>query len=306
MHYLIKRLALLVPTLFGVTTLVFCMRFMVPGDPVEIMFFGQRPEPHVVEEMRRNLGLDRPMYEQYYQFVSRAVKGDLGKSLRTGRSVTEELRNRYPRTLVLAAASLGIAVVVGVGMGVLAAAYQDRLIDTLSMLLSLVGVSMPSFWLGLILMNLFAVKLKWLPALGSESARHLLLPAVTIGLIASAIIARMTRSNLLEVLRQDFVRTARAKGVSERIVLFRHALRNALIPVVTIVGLQFGYLLGGTFVVERVFGWNGIGELAITAIEARDFALIQAIVLVVASTYVLVNLAVDLLYAVLDPRISYQ
>lgn len=306
MRYLLKRLAMLIPTLVGVTTLVFFMRFLVPGDPIEIMFFGQRPEPHIIEEMRHNLGLDRPIHEQYYRFVSNAVRGDLGTSLKTGRSVTEELRARYPRTLILAGSSLGFALVLGVGMGVLAAAYQDRLVDTLSMVGSLIGLSMPSFWLGLVLMNLFAVKLNWLPALGSDSWRHLILPALTIGLVASAIIARMTRSNLLEVLRQDFIRTARAKGLSERIVMFRHGLRNALIPVVTIVGLQFGYLLGGTFVVERVFGWNGIGELAITAIETRDFALIQAIVLVVATTYVLVNLAVDLLYSLLDPRISYQ
>lgn len=306
MRYLLKRLAMLIPTLVGVTTLVFFMRFLVPGDPIEIMFFGQRPEPHIIEEMRQNLGLDRPIHEQYYRFVSKAVRGDLGTSLKTGRSVTEELRARYPRTLILAGSSLAFALLLGVGMGVLAAAYQDRLVDTLSMVGSLIGLSMPSFWLGLVLMNLFAVKLNWLPALGSDSWRHLLLPALTIGLVASAIIARMTRSNLLEVLQQDFIRTARAKGLSERIVMFRHALRNALIPVVTIVGLQFGYLLGGTFVVERVFGWNGIGELAITAIETRDFALIQAIVLVVATTYVLVNLAVDLLYSLLDPRISYQ
>ncbi len=304
--YIARRLLLLLPVWFGVLTLVFLMRVLVPGDPVDIMFFGQQTNPEVRATIRHELGLDRPLYVQYGKYIWGVVHGDLGTSITTQRPVVTEIKSRYPNTVVLTLASLTVAVSIGLMAGILAAVYKDSLIDTVSMVLSLGGLSMPGFWLGLLLIYIFAVNLHWFPVLGSMSPKGLILPSVTLGVIASAVLARIVRSSMLEVLREDYIRTARAKGIKESTVIIQHAWKNALIPVVTIIGLQFGALLSGAFIIEYVFAWHGVGELAVQALQKRDFPLIQGIILVVATTYVLVNLLVDVLYAAIDPRIAYQ
>lgn len=304
--YIARRLLLLIPVWFGVLTLVFLMRVLVPGDPVEIMFFGQQSTPEVKALVRHQLGLDRPLYVQYGQYVWGVLHGDLGTSITTQRPVIAEIKSRYPNTVVLTVTSLAVAVTIGLTAGILAAVYKDSLVDTVSMVLALAGLSMPAFWLGLLLIYLFAVNLHWFPVLGSMSPKGMILPSVTLGAIASAVLARIVRSSMLEVLREDYIRTARAKGLNESTTILRHALKNALIPIITIIGLQFGGLLSGAFIIEVVFAWHGIGELAIQALQKRDFPLIQGIILVVSTTYVLVNLVVDLLYAAIDPRIAYR
>jgi ABC-type dipeptide/oligopeptide/nickel transport system permease component len=305
-QYLLKRLVSALLVLFGVSLLVFTMVRLVPGDPVDIMFANQPPPtPEQRAALRQQLGLDLPIHRQYFHFLGKALQGDLGRSFRTKRPVTNEILARLPNTVKLTAASLTVAVLVGVSTGVLAATSKGSWIDTATMVLAIAGVSVPAFWLGLMLILLFAVQLGWFPVSGAASWRHLVLPAVTLGVLTSGILARMTRSSLLEELARDYVRTARAKGLRETTVLLRHALRNALIPVVTIVGLQLGQLLSGAFIIEAVFAYPGVGLLAVSALQARDFPLIQGIVLLVATIYVLVNLAVDLLYCWIDPRVSY-
>lgn len=305
-RYAARRLALLIPTLIGVSIAVFSLRLLIPGDPVELMFFGQNVDDETIEMVRRDLGLDRSLPEQYLQFVGGAIRGDLGDSIQSGLPVSQEILNRYPSTLLLAVSGMVVAVVLGTGAGIIAAVKRNSFWDTLVMAASTVGQSMPSFWLGLVLISWFSVRLGWLPVLGSGSPQHLILPSLTIGLIVSALIARMMRSTLLEVLNEDYIRTARAKGLREAAVVYGHAIRNAALPVVTIVGLQFGNLLAGAFIVEVVFSWHGVGELAVIAINQRDYSVIQGVLLVVSGTYVLVNTAVDLLYGILDPRVSYH
>jgi ABC-type dipeptide/oligopeptide/nickel transport system permease component len=305
--YLIRRLLLLIPVVLGVLTLVFLMRALVPGDPIEIMFLGQMPpNPETVAEIRRELGLDAPLPMQYGQYVAGAITGDLGTSIRTRRPVLEEIADRYPKTLLLTGASLLVALLVGLTTGILAAVYKDTAIDFVTMVLALAGLSMPAFWFGLLMIQFFGVTLRWFPVMGAGSLRHLVLPALTLGLIASTVQARVARSSMLEVLNSDYVRTARAKGLHQRIVVLRHALKNALIPTLTILGLQVGGLLGGAFIIEAVFAWQGVGQLAVQAITQRDFPVIQGVIAVVATTYVLVNLLVDIAYRLVDPRISYE
>jgi ABC-type dipeptide/oligopeptide/nickel transport system permease component len=304
--YIARRLLFLIPIWFGVLTLVFLMRVLVPGDPVEVMFFGQETSPAAKAAVRHELGLDRPLYVQYGEYLWGIVHGDLGTSITTKRPVLTEIENRYPHTVVLTFTSLTIAIIVGFTAGILSAVYKDSLIDTVAMVVSLVGLSMPAFWLGLLFIYLFAVNLHWFPVLGAMTPKGMILPSVTLGVIASAVIARIVRSSMLEVLNEDYIRTARAKGIRESTIIIQHAWKNALIPVVTIVGLQFGGLLTGAFVIEYVFAWHGIGELAVQALQKRDFPLIQGIILVVSTTYVLVNLLVDLVYAAIDPRITYR
>jgi ABC-type dipeptide/oligopeptide/nickel transport system permease component len=305
--YLIRRLLFVIPVVIGVLTLVFLMRVLVPGDPIEIMFLGQvPPDPDTVADIRRELGLDKPLALQYVQYVVGVAQGDLGKSVRTRRPVLDEIRDRYPNTLILAAASLVVALVIGLTTGVLAAVYKDSWIDNLTMFIALFGLSMPAFWFGLMMIQTFGVYLRWFPVMGSGSFRHLIMPALTLGLIASTVQARVARSSMLEVLSSDYVRTARAKGLSRAVVILRHALRNALVPTMTILGLQVGGLLGGAFIIEAVFAWHGVGELAVQAISQRDFPVIQGIIVVVATTYVLVNVLIDLSYRLLDPRIEYE
>jgi ABC-type dipeptide/oligopeptide/nickel transport system permease component len=306
-RYLLKRLVSAILVIFGVTLLVFTMVRLVPGDPVDIMFANQpRPTPEQRAALRHQLGLDLPIHRQYLHFLGRALRGDLGRSFRTKQPVTSEIVARLPNTVKLTMASLSIAVLFGVCAGMLAAMFKGSWIDAATMVIAILGVSLPAFWLGLMLILLFAVQLGWFPVSGAATWRHLVLPAVTLGVLTSGILARMTRSSLLEELSRDYVRTARAKGLRESAVIARHALRNALIPVVTIVGLQLGQLLSGAFIIEAVFAYPGVGLLAVNALQARDFPLIQGIVLLVAVIYVVVNLAVDLLYCLLDPRVSYS
>jgi peptide/nickel transport system permease protein len=303
--YLLRRLIATVPVLFGVTVAVFAMLHLVPGDPVQMMLGEFQTSPEQVAQLQARLHLDEPLPQQYGRFVVGAAQGDLGYSIRSKRPVSTEIRDNLPSTLILTFAGLAIAAVIGITLGVIAAVKQNTWADLSAMIISTLGVSMPSFWLGLMLIFTFSLKLRWFPITGTGGLDHLVLPALTLGLGASAIIARLTRSTMLEVLRQDYITTARAKGLPGAIVIARHALRNAMIPTVTILGLQFGQLLAGTVVIETVFGRPGIGRLIVGAILEKDFPLVQGIVLFVAVAYVVVNLAVDLTYAFLDPRIRY-
>ncbi|HET8629724.1 MAG TPA: nickel ABC transporter permease [Thermomicrobiales bacterium] len=305
--YIARRLLQAVVVLFGVSVLVFAMVYLLPGDPVLTMLGDQTAvSADVVVNARHQLGLDRPAPLQYGHFLFHALEGDLGRSWRSNQPVTAIILSQLPATLQLTAAGLGLAIVIGVVLGLIAAVRQNSWADNLSMVLALVGVSMPSFWLGLLLLFLFSLRLGWVPATGYGGWKRLILPAFTLGLQAAAIIARLVRSSVLEVLRQEYIVTARAKGLAERSVLVRHALRNALIPVVTVVGLQFGGLLGGAVIIETVFARQGIGRVAVAAINDKDFPLIQGIVLFAAVVYTLVNLVIDIFYAWLDPRIRYS
>ncbi len=304
--YFARRLLSTIPVLFGVLLLVFSMLHLVPGDPVKMMLGEFGASPAQIAKLKSQLHLDEPLPEQFGRYVWDAAHGDLGRSIRSNKPVTQEIRDNLPSTLQLALCGLLVAGLIGIPLGVLAAVKQYSILDAGSMLVALIGISMPSFWLGLLLIFAFSLKFRLFPATGGGDLRHLVLPAVTLGLGASAIIARLTRSSMLEVLRHEYVTTARAKGLRESRVIIRHALKNALIPVVTIFGLQFGQLLAGTVVIETVFGRPGIGRLIVDAILNKDFPLVQGIVLVVAISYVVVNLIVDLLYAFLDPRIRYD
>jgi peptide/nickel transport system permease protein/oligopeptide transport system permease protein len=303
--YIGKRLLLTLPVLFGVSFVVFAMVRLIPGDPAEIIA-GQAATRELVEGIRRDLGLDRPILVQYVDFLLNLLEGDLGHSIRSRIPVTVELAVRVPNTVILALSGIAVATLVGVPAGIVSAVKPYSVIDTLVMLVALAGLSMPVFWSGLMLILIFAVVLGWLPAVGTGTPAHVVLPAVTVGMTSAAIIARITRSSMLEVLRSDYVRTARAKGLSEGLVINRHALRNALIPVVTVIGLQMGTLLSGAVLTESVFAWPGVGRLIVEGILARDYPLVQGAVLVVALSFVLVNLLVDVLYAAVDPRIRYE
>jgi ABC-type dipeptide/oligopeptide/nickel transport system permease component len=303
-RFLMRRVLMTIPVWFAILTLVFLMRALVPGDPVKIMFFGRASSPEVVANMRHQLGLDKPLYQQYFIYVGDVFHGDLGESITVQEPVTKVIEERYPATLKLAVASLIVSVGIGLLLGILSAVYKGSIIDTLATIFSVAGLSMPAFWFGLLMIYFFSVRLKWFSVIPDGSLKSLVLPAVTLGLIASSIVARLVRSAMLEVLSQDYVRTARAKGLNEPRVILSHAIRNALLPIVTIVGLQFGGLLSGAFIIEAVFAWHGIGELGVQAFAKRDFPLIQGVVLVVATSYVLVNLLVDILYAFLDPRVK--
>jgi len=279
---------------------------VLPGDPVRIMLAGQPVSGEIVEQLRKEYGLDKPIYVQYFTFAGDALQGDLGRSIKTKRLVTQEIFAQFPSTLQLTMAAMFIALVIGVTSGVLAAVHQGSWIDAVSMFFALLGVSMPSFWLALLLLLLFSFNLGWLPAVGAGGIKHLILPAFVLGVGEAAIIARLVRASMVEVLRQEYVNVARAKGLSNRVVILRHALRNALIPVVTVLGLQYGYLLGGAVIVETVFSRPGIGRLAVDAILAKDYPMVQGVVLFSAVIYVVVNLIVDISYGWIDPRIHYE
>lgn len=306
--YVLRRLVGLVPVLLGVTILVFAMVWVSPGDPVLAILgeSAQGIDRASLEDLRRAYGLDRPLVVQYLDYLSSVVQGDLGVSVRSGRTVVAEIVTRLPATLLLAGAGMTIAIVIGLSLGVVAALRRGTWIDYLAVLVALLGVSVPVFWSGLLMMMLFALTLDWLPASGIGSWRHLVMPAAAIGFASSAFIARITRSSMVDVLRQDYVRTARAKGLPPARVDLGHALRNALLPVVTVVGLQFGSLLGGAVLTETVFAWPGIGRMLVDAIRSRDLPLVQGTVLFVATGFILVNLLVDLSYAALNPRIRYD
>ena len=303
--WILRRILAVVPVLFGVTLAVFSMLFLVPGDPVKMMLAEFVTNPDQVAQMRAQLHLDEPILKQYGRFVTCAVRGDLGTSIRSRRPVTTEIRENLASTAQLAVAAMVVAVALGVPLGLLAALSRNSWLDVASMGAALLGVSMPSFWLGLLLIFVFSLHLAWFPATGGGDLHHLVLPAITLGMIAAAIIARLTRSSMLEVLGQDYVRTARAKGLGGFAVVVRHALKNALIPIITIFGLQFGNLLAGAVIVETVFSRPGLGRLIVGGILNKDFPLVQGTVLFVATTYVLINLVVDVAYAYADPRIRF-
>lgn len=303
--FVLRRVLLLIPILVGVSFFVFGALYVIPGDAIDSMLAETGARPEDVVRLRREFGLDRPFLEQYITFLSRAVRGDLGQSIRLRIPVSDAIADQLPATLELTFAALVVSVTLGLAFGVIAGVRRGTWADTLTMVLSLVGVSMPIFWSGLLLIFLFSLKLGWLPAAGTGGIKALILPALTLGFSGAAIVARVTRSSLLEVLGREYVRTARAKGLAERLVVLRHALRNAMISVVTIVGLQFGALLGGAVVVETVFGRQGIGFLAADAIRSNDFPMVQGAVLVAALGFIFVNLLVDLSYMWIDPRIRY-
>ena len=303
--YLARRLLAVIPVLFGVTLAVFSMLFLVPGDPVKMMLAEFVTTPAQIEQMRAQLHLDEPILKQYGRFVGNALRGDLGTSIRSRRAVSTEIGENVGSTAQLALASMAVAIAIGVPLGLMAALLRNSWLDAGSMVVALLGVSMPSFWLGLLLIFTFSLHLGWFPATGGGDLWHLVLPSVTLGMIASAIIARLTRSSMLEVLGQDYVRTARAKGLAWWGVVVRHALKNALIPVITIFGLQFGNLLAGAVIVETVFSRPGLGRLIVGGILAKDFPLVQGTVLFVATAYVMINVLVDLTYAFVDPRIRF-
>ena len=304
-RYISARLLVTVPVVFGVTLAVFSMLFLIPGDPVKIMLSEFATSPEQIARMQAQLHLDEPLPEQFGRFVWGAVQGNLGESIRDRRPVRAEILEVLPATAQLAVTALVLSGLLGITLGIVAAVRQNSWWDIGSMVVALIGVSIPSFWLGLLLILIFSLHLGWLPATGGGGLEHLVLPACALGAGAAAIIARLTRSTMLEVLRMEYMTTARAKGLTGAGVVLGHGLKNALIPIITIFGLQFGSLLAGTVIIETVFGRPGIGRLLVGAILYKDFPLVQGVVLFVAVGYVLINLSVDVIYAAIDPRIRY-
>lgn len=304
-RYIFQRILLLIPVLLGVTFIVFSIMYLTPGDPAKLML-GEHATEEALDKLREDMGLKDPFIIQYIRFVTNAVKGDFGRSYTTKRPVFNEIMSRFPNTLVLTITGMILAVVISIPIGIISAIKPYSLIDAIGMIVALLGVSMPNFWLGLMLILLFSVKLGWLPSFGFEELKSLVLPTITLGTGVTAIITRMTRSSMLEVIRQDYIRTARAKGASERKVIYQHALKNALIPVVTVIGLQFGYLLGGAVLTETVFSWPGVGRFMVEAIRQKDTPTVLASVVFLATAFSIVNLFVDILYAFIDPRIKSQ
>lgn len=305
LSYLIKRLISTIPVLIGISLLLFFMLRLLPGDPAQVLA-GQMATPDEIENIRQQLGLDRPIYEQYAAYLSRLVRFDLGRSARTQNPVTQEIWARLPNTLLLAVIAILLACLFGIPAGIISAVKPYSWIDYLVTTSALFGMSMPVFWLGLMLVVLFSIVLKWLPAGGTGSWQHVVLPSITLAAFVVAFIARMTRSTMLETLSQDFTTTARSKGLQERVVVIKHAFKNAMIPIITVVGLQFGLLLGGAVLTETVFAWPGLGRLIVDSILARDYPVIQGTILIFGLLYIMVNLAVDLIYALVDPRIRYD
>ncbi|MBI4529923.1 MAG: ABC transporter permease [Candidatus Latescibacteria bacterium] len=331
--FILQRLALLIPTLFGIVIIVFLMIHLIPGDPAQVML-GERASPESVAALRAEMGLDRPLYIQMGRYLKGLIRGDLGRSIKTHEEVWVELKRRFPATVELAMTSMLFAALVGISAGILSATRRGSLLDYTGMMVALVGISMPIFWLGLVVILLFSALLGIFPISGRISSStliegwtglylidsllagdggafrdalwHLCLPALALGTIPMAVIARMTRSSLLEVLGEDYIRTAWAKGLSEKRVILWHAMRNAMIPTVTIIALEFGYLLGGAIITETIFAWPGVGRWLLLAVQARDFRAIQGGVLLIATTFVIINLITDILYAYIDPRIRYQ
>ena len=304
-RYLVQRLLSALLTIWVTTVIVTMLIHAVPGDPVRIMYAQWQASPEQIEAVRQNLGLDRSVPVQYWMFLKRVSKGDLGRSIQGDQPVASILATRFPPTLLLATTSLIIATTIGLSLGFIAAYRRGSIVDVGAMVAAIVGVSIPHFWLGMMLLFAFSLKLGWLPVAGSD-LRTLILPALTLGLANAAILARLTRSAMIDIFDQDFVRTARAKGLPRSVVLYRHALRAGLVPIVSMMGLQFAYMMGGAIVVENVFAWNGIGRLAIEAVFARDYPVIQGFILVFATVVVLVSVVIDILYAWLDPRIRYS
>lgn len=304
--YILRRVLYLVPVWLGISLLAFGLSTLTPGDPARLILqrqLGEIPSEEAVQDLHRQLGLNDPLPVRYGRWLANAVRGDLGKSYRTGESVLRSLSDRFPATLQIAVTALLLGLLIGVPLGILSAVRRDTAIDHGSRLVALLGASMPSFWLGYVLIVIFAVMLKWLPVAGRGTPQHLVLPALTLGLGGAASLTRLTRSSLLEVLEEDYVRTARAKGLQEWAVILGHAFRNALIPIVTLTGIRFGHLLGGAMIIETVFAWPGIGKYVVDSIYDRDYPTIQGFVLFMGTVFVLLNLLVDLSYLWLDPRV---
>lgn len=303
-RYLLNRLLLFLPTVVGVLTLVFFLIHLIPGDPIEVML-GETASGADKEALRQELGLDQPLWTQYVRFLSGLFSGDLGRSLYEQGRVTDLILMRLPATLELTLAAMGVALLIAFPLGIIAAVKRHSWIDRSSLIFSLLGLSIPNFWLGPLLMIAFSIELGWLPVSGRGGLSHLILPSLTLGMAMAAILTRMIRSSLLEVIHEEYIQAARAKGLSEWRVWLKHALRNSLLSVITIVGLQFGALLAGSIITETIFTWPGIGRLTIQAIQTRDYPLVQGCILVIATSYLLVNLLTDILYHLVDPRISY-
>lgn len=309
MHkYIIKRLLMLIPVILGVTFIVFFILNLSPGDPAA-MILGEQATAEAIEMKREELGLNDPLLIRYFEYMKDLLHGDMGTSYRNSISVWDQVTDRFPNTVVLAIAGILVALLIGIPLGILSAKKQNTIVDNISMVLSLIGVSMPNFWFGLLVVMLFALKLGWLPSQGMGEGfgpllASLILPALTLGTGAAGSIARMTRSSMLEVIRQDYISTARAKGVDERTVTYQHMLRNALIPIITSVGLSFGGLLGGAMLTETVFSWPGLGRLMVENIKSKDIPMVLGCVVFLATMFTIVNLVVDLIYAFVDPRIK--
>jgi len=306
-EYLIRRILLVIPVLFGVTVVTFVLMYVVPGDPV-LSMVGERYDPETLESLRAELHLDDPLPVQYLRYIGGVLRGDLGRSFITKRPVLESIAEKFPNTLRLAFSAMLVATIIGLVVGIVSAVKPYSIWDRLSMTFALAGISVPVFWVGLILILVVAVQLKWLPpsGFGGGNIKYLILPAITLGTRSAAFIARMTRANMLEVIHEDYIRTARAKGLREFWVINKHALRNVLIPIITVLGMDFGSYLSGSVLTESIFGWPGLGRYTLQAILKRDFPVIQGAVLFMAVIFVTVNLAVDLLYSFLDPRIRYR
>ncbi len=303
--YIARRLLLAVPTALGAVTLVFVVVHVLPGDPIQLLT-AEHASPENIKLLTHEFGLDKPLWLQYLFFLGQLLRGNLGTSIMDQSSVTSEIATYLPPTLELTLLSLSIAIVVGSLLGVVAALGRGTLVDMFATVIAVVGVSMPVFWLGLLLIIMFSINVRWFPAGGTTGTLSWVLPSLALSSVSLGVIARMVRSSMLEVLGQDYIRTARAKGSGELRLLLRHALRNAMLPVITIVGLQFGYLLGGAVITETIFSWPGMGRLLVNAIESRDYPLIQGAILVYAITFILINLFVDLCYSFIDPRIRYE
>jgi glutathione transport system permease protein len=304
-RYLLKRLLGLIPTLLIVAVLVFGFVHMLPGDPARLAA-GPEAGPETIELVRKDLGLDLPLHQQFIRFFSNALQGDFGKSIRTKRPVSQEIAERFGPTFWLTVMAMVWSVVLGMFLGIVSAVWRNKWPDRLGMTLAVSGISFPSFALGMLLMQYFSVNLGWLPTVGADTWKHYVLPSLTLGAAVAAVMARFTRSSFIDILKEDYVRTARAKGLKETVVVIKHGLRNAMIPVITMMGLQFGFLLGGSIVVEVVFNWPGMGRLLVDAVEMRDYPIIQALVLLFSLEFILINLVVDLLYAWINPTIRYK
>lgn len=304
-RYFVRRVLSIIPTLIIITITVFLFLHMIPGDPARLLA-GQDATETDVKLIQAELGLDKPLYQQYYSYMSKLIRGDLGTSMKTRKPVIEEIEVRFMPTLVLTVLSMFWAALLGLVIGVISAANQNKWQDHFGMFIAVSGISLPHFWVGLMLMQIFSVRLGWLPTMGNGSWKNFILPSITLGGAVAAEIARFTRSALIEVLKEDYIRTARSKGLGRTIIICKHAMRNALIPIITIIGLRFGFLLGGSIVLETVFAWPGLGKLLIDSVGFRDYPVIQAEILLFSLEFVVINLVVDFLYACLNPEIKYH
>lgn len=305
LNYVLKRLLGLIPTLLIVAVLVFLFVHLLPGDPARLIA-GPEADAQVIALVRQQLGLDQPLHVQFWHYITHVLQGDFGTSMVSRRPVSEEIASRFLPTLWLTITSMIWAVLFGMAIGIAAAVWRNRWPDRVGMTLAVTGISFPAFALGMLLMQIFSVDLGWLPTVGADSWQHYILPSLTLGAAVASVMARFTRSSFVDVLSEDYMRTARAKGVSETWVVLKHGLRNAMIPVVTMMGLQFGFLLGGSIVVEKVFNWPGLGRLLVDSVDMRDYPVIQAEVLLFSQEFILINLVVDVLYAAINPAIRYK